>query len=131
MGVYLDWLYSSDADAGWHGNNILGTWHDFRGDLPQSSGYIPTDKMMREIEYLKTPHHDLAAARNCLASMPQSLAVAVCHDVWYRRKVDASGRPYDQFTLAHKAGVSPKTFRDNVYKGLRQIAEHFGYREAA
>lgn len=43
--LFLEVLFSSDQDAGWQGDNILGKLVDFKGDLPMSSGFAGFSKV--------------------------------------------------------------------------------------
>lgn len=43
--LFLEVLFSSDRDAGWQGDNLIGKLVDFKGELPQSSGFSGFSKV--------------------------------------------------------------------------------------
>lgn len=126
VSVYLDWLLTPDTDAGWHGGNVLGKWHDFRGDIPQSSGYLPTDTMEREIRYLRTPHRLLPEAKEVFGQMPKGLRVPLLSWELYKnqgRRIGDEIVGYSQRELADWLGIKEETYKQKVSKGWSWLAE--------
>lgn len=118
--VYLQWLQSADRDAGWHGRHVIGRMVEFKGDLPESSGYMPDDGMIREVRFLRTPHALLADARRVIDSMDRKHRDAVLLSVMCKRRIRVIKGvevQMSQFHIAEEAGVNPNTFRAWVKRG--------------
>lgn len=125
--VYLDWIMTPETDAGWHSGSILGKWHDFQGDLPQSSGYMPTDSMEREIRYLRTPHRLLPEAREVFDRMPKGLRDPLLSWELYKNRGRQDGDEivgYSQRYLADWMGIKEETYKQKVSKARAWLAEY-------
>lgn len=139
--IYLDHVMSADSDAGWHNGSIIGRLVDFRGDLPQSSGFYGVDRMEKEVRFLRRPHKDLPTAISAIERLTPELKIAVFSDRAYRNRTKVAIDPFHpdkpieitwtDDAIASELGVSVRKYRDSITEGYRRIADFCGYQEAA
>jgi len=139
--IYLNWALSTDQDAGWHSGSVIGRLVDFRGDLPQSSGFYGVDRMEKELRFLTGHHADLPIAKAAVAALHDNYKIAVFTDRHYRNRVKVAIDPfvpnrrvefkYTDEALAAMLSISVRTYRYRVDEGYRQIGERTGVQKAA
>lgn len=139
--IYLTWALSSNHDAGWHGGSIIGRLVDFRGDLPQSSGFYGVDRMEKEIRYLTCQHSDLPLARQLIEQLDDKYKIAVFSDRHYRNRVKIAIDPFvpekrvefkwTDEAIAAVLGISTANYRQRVSRAYSLIEDMFTYSNAA
>lgn len=138
---YLDWLYSSNKDAGWHGHALIGRLIDFKGELPQGSGFFGFDRYEREIRYLAYISEDTRRAVEIIDAMPEDHRVAVLSDRAYRGRTKVAVDPFapekpveiawTTEACARELGLTPDTYRKHISRGYAAIELAIEGRKAA
>ncbi len=133
--IYLNWALSTDQDAGWHSGSVIGRLVDFRGDLPQSSGFYGVDRMEKEVRYLCAEHADLPLAKQAIARLDDKYKIAVFSDRHYRNRVKVAIDPfvpnkrvefkYTDEALAAMLGITTANYRQRVSRGYQMIEDSF------
>lgn len=76
--VYLNWVLSTDSDAGWHQPGMLQRMVEFKGDIPPPTGNDQADvKMITEIRWLRQQHALLALAKSLINALPEKQRAAL------------------------------------------------------
>lgn len=137
---YLTVLMSSDRDAGWQDCGLIGKLIDFRGQIPQSSGFSGFSTVWEKSVLVRDWSHDhIAAVRmvNRLAPIHRE-AVAIDRAYRGRTKVVAVDplRPnkpveikWDDPKIAVELGITVATLRVRIHVGYTQLAAMMGLKE--
>lgn len=130
--LYLDVVFSCDGDAGWQGAGLIGKLVDFKGDLPQSSGFSGFEKVYNQSKKLASwsgPHKMAALVMHIISDRQRE---AVCIDRSYRGRTKVAVDPFvpserieihwDDERCAEYAGCSANAFRKRVSEGYEAIS---------
>lgn len=110
--VYLNWILSTDMDAGWHQPNILQSMIEFKGCMPPASGNDQADlKMIREVEYLRRPHVMLAEAKELIGRLPQLQRTCLLVHAHTAGTYDRQGKRWTDTRIAAELGMTVAQYR--------------------
>ncbi|GGO89079.1 hypothetical protein GCM10011348_45990 [Marinobacterium nitratireducens] len=127
--VYLGWLLSTDAEAGWHQPR------DYRGDvrLPGGGGYDQADvKMINEIRWLREPHALLPLAKSLIGRLnPKHSIPLIVHHRYAGTINPATGRYWTDNAIALELGVRLKQYRHRRYHAMVKLGQWLREAEGA
>ncbi|WP_278366887.1 hypothetical protein [Marinobacter salarius] len=131
--LFLEVLLSRDSDAGWAGDSVIGRLVDFKGELPQSSGFSGFSKVYENSKWLRdwSDHHKMACV--LMRAMSDRQREALCLDRAYRNRVKVAVDPFtpDQRVEIHwtddacaqQLRCTKKAFQDRVHNGYCRLEE--------
>ena len=130
--MYLKVILSSDKDAGWQGDNLIGKLIDFKGELPQSSGFSGFSKVWEQTALLRDFPKKFRVAVRLMHTLSDRQRQALCVDRWYRGRIkatfdDAAGSPrlsekrWSDHECAKELGCTERTFRRRIEAGYQRI----------
>jgi hypothetical protein len=129
--LFLEVIHSLDSDAGWRGDNLIGKLMDFKGDLPQSSGFSGFSKVWEQSAFLRnwSDAHKMACVLMRRLSDRKREALAV--DRAYRGRVKVAIDPFnaddeveihcDDDYCAYTLECSADAFRRRVSDAYSQL----------
>lgn len=129
--LFLDVLLSRDRDAGWEGDSLIGKLVDFKGDLPQSSGFSGFSKVYEQSKRMKdwSDAHIMAVAM--LGALSDRQREAVCIDRAYRGRTKVAIDPFtpdqrveiywNDDACAQQLRCTVKAFQDRVHNGYKKL----------
>lgn len=128
VNIYINHRMSTGHDAGWHGESTLGRLVDFCGDIPPPSGNDQADlKMLNEILFVRSPHHDLPQAERVLFSIEKIYRDAIIAKVFCRNRWHDNGKMMTRCNDAYIAQAlnigSVSVYRKRVQRAREQIIE--------
>jgi hypothetical protein len=106
--IYISWLLSTDADAGWHQPR------DYRADVHISGGgYDQADiKMINEIVWLREPHALLPLAKSLIGRLkPKHHVPLIVHYRYIGTANPETSRIWTSSAIAAELGISPDQLR--------------------
>lgn len=92
--LFLEVLFSSDQDAGWQGDSVIGKLVDFKGDLPMSSGFSGFSKVWEKSKLLGDWSDAHMAACLMVRNLSDRKREAVAIDRSYRNRVKVAIDPF-------------------------------------
>jgi len=139
--LFLDVLLSRDQDAGWEGCGLIGKLVDFRGELPQSSGFSGFSKVYEQSKWLRDWTDAHKAACLIMDDLSERQAVAVCYDRAYRGRTKVAVDPFrpkdrveitwDDRACAQQMDCSVPAFRQLVLRGYQSLEARLSLARAA
>lgn len=129
--LFLEVLLKSDEDAGWQGDSIIGKLMDFKGELPQSSGYRGFSKVWEKSQLLG--HWSDAHKMACIVvrGLSDRKREAVAIDRSYRGRVKVAVDPFvpderveicwDDQRCADELGCTINAFRKRINEGYQDL----------
>ena len=92
--LFLEVLFSSDRDAGWQGDNLIGKLVDFKGDLPMSSGFSGFSKVWEKSKLMQdwSDAHKMACV--VMRNLSDRKREAVAVDRSYRNRTKVAIDPF-------------------------------------
>ena len=137
---YLTVIMSTDKDAGWQGCGLIGKLIDFRGQIPESSGFSGFSTVWEKSVLVRDWSHKHVAAVRLVNKLTPENREAVAIDRAYRgrTKVVATDtlrpeRPveikWDDAKISIELGITVTAFRNRVHRGYMQLAALMGIRE--
>ena len=129
--LFLDVLLSKDDDAGWEGDSVIGRLVDFKGELPQSSGFSGFSKVYEASKKL----HDWSDSHVMACVMMRSLSdrqrEALCFDRAYRGRTKVAVDPFtsdkqveihwNDEACAQQLRCTVKAFQDRIHHGYGRL----------
>jgi len=131
--LFLEVLFSSDRDAGWQGDSLIGKLVDFKGDLPMSSGFSGFSKVWEKSRLMRdwSPTHMMACFAVSTLSDRRREAVAV--DRSYRNRVKVAIDPFvpdkrieilwDDRRCADHLSCTVNAFRKRINEGYEELSD--------
>lgn len=91
---FLDVLMSSSHDIPWEGRSVIGALVDFRGEIPQSSGFSGFCKLGNKVDRMRDwqTHHKLAL--RLMNELSDLQVEALCIDRAYRNRTKVAIDPF-------------------------------------
>lgn len=139
--LFLDVLLSRDRDAGWEGDSLIGKLVDFKGELPQSSGFSGFSKVYENSKKLRDWSESHVAACILMRALSDRQREALCFDRAYRGKTKVAVDPFtpeDRVEIywsddacAQQLRCTVKAFQNRVHDGYRSLEEMLCQRMAA
>ncbi|MEC7727374.1 MAG: hypothetical protein VX555_01750 [Pseudomonadota bacterium] len=139
--LFLDVLLSSDGDAGWEGDSIIGKLVDFKGELPQSSGFSGFSKVYESSKRLHNWSRAHINACLLMRKLSDRQREALCFDRAYRGRTKVAVDPFtpDQRVEIHwnddacaqMLRCTVSAFRNRILNGYRAIEAELEASEAA
>jgi len=139
--LFLDVLFSRDQDAGWQGAGIIGKLVDFKGDLPQSSGFSGFSKVYEQSKWLRDWSDAHVAACIVMRSLSDRQCEAAALDRAYRGRTKVATDPFNpdrrveiywsDRKCAEQLRCSEAAFRQRVHDGYRALESKLGVAMAA
>lgn len=133
LDVYLDWLLSSDLDAGWHGDSVLQKMMEYGGDLPRGTGNDQSNvQMISEMRYLKNPHALFDESCAMLGAMAWKHSNAVLHARYFEGKINPlDGRKYTDMVIARMLRLTPRQYRHLKKLGYRKAKDYLAKKDVS
>lgn len=138
---YLTVLMSRDDEAGWQGAGILGRIIEFRGELPDSSGFSGFSTVWEKGQHLRNWSYKYIAAFNLVNRLPVETRTALVLDRAYRGRVKVAIDPFvpdkrvecrwDDEKCGRVMNVKPDTFAKKVLSAYRDLLAQMGVTETA
>jgi len=132
--LFLEVLFSSDQDAGWQGDSVIGKLVDFKGDLPMSSGFSGFSKVWEKSKLLGEWSDAHKGACVIMRNLSDRKREAVTIDRSYRNRVKAAIDPvvpearaeilWDDQRCADLLQCTVNAFRKRIAEGYQQIEDH-------
>ncbi len=129
--LFLDVLFSSDRDAGWHGDNLIGKLVDFKGELPQSSGFAGFSKVYEQTRMLREWSKSHVMACMVMRGISDRQREAVCMDRSYRGRTKVAVDPFtpdqrveihwDDAACAQQLRCTVNAFQKRIQDGYESI----------
>lgn len=131
--LFLEVLFSSDRDAGWQGDNLIGKLMDFKGDLPQSSGFSGFSKVWEQSTLVRdwSDAHKMACL--VIRGLSDRKREAVAVDRSYRGRTKVAIDPFTpekrveiQWTderCADYLGCTVNAFRKRINEGYQALEQ--------
>lgn len=131
--LFLEVLYSADSSIAWEGRTVIGALIDFRGQLPESSGFAGFCTLGQKVDRMHnwTPMQRMAC--RLVMKMSDTQVQAVCVDRAYRGRTKVAIDPFvpdrrvELFWSDEECAVvlecEPETFRKRVSDGYRRLEE--------
>ena len=120
--VYLNWILSTDAAAGWHQPNMLQSMIEFKGCIPPASGNDQADlKMIREVEYLRKPHALLLEARELIGRLPKLQRTCLLVHARAAGTYDRQGKRWTERRIAAELGMTVPQYRHYRRNGMDKL----------
>lgn len=131
--LFLEVIFSSERDAGWQGDNLIGKLVDFKGELPQSSGFSGFSKVWEKSVLLRDWPEAHKMACVVMHRLPDRKREALSVDRSYRNRVKVAIDPFtpdkrieilwnDQ-RCADYLGCSVNAFRKRINEGYQALEE--------
>ena len=127
---HLQMILSATDDTGWEGPTIIGRLMEFKGDLPQSSGFAGVDKMPdRIIRIIDWPAKH-RVSRRLMLQLTEGQRMALYIDRLYRgqHKADSDTARqtrqeayWSDARCAEKLGISKNAFRLRISGGYQAL----------
>lgn len=131
--LFLEVIFSSERDAGWQGDNLIGKLVDFKGELPQSSGFSGFSKVWEKSVLLRDWPEAHKMACVVMHRLPDRKREALSVDRSYRNRVKVT---IDSFTpdkrieilwndqrCADYLDCSVNAFRKRINEGYQALEE--------
>lgn len=130
--LFLEVIMSTDRDAGWQGDSLIGRLVDFKGELPQSSGFSGFSKVWEQSRLLNewSDAHQMACV--VMRRLSDRQREAVCIDRAYRGRTKIAVDPFtpdqrveifwNDETCAQVLRCTANAFVCRVAKGYDRLA---------
>lgn len=129
--LFLEVIMSSDRDAGWQGDSLIGKLVDFKGELPKSSGFSGFSKVWEQTRLLREWSETHAMACVVMHQLSDMQREAVCIDRAYRGRTKVAVDPFtpdqrveifwNDEACAQQLRCKVGTFRQRVLDGYLSI----------
>lgn len=139
--LFLDVLLSKDADAGWEGDSVIGRLVDFKGELPQSSGFSGFSKVYEHSKKLQDWSDTHVLACLMMRSLSDRQREALCFDRAYRGRTKVAIDPFtpnerveiywNDEACAQQLRCTVKAFQDRVHAGYGRLQSMLAEKMAA
>lgn len=130
----LTMLKSSSNDAGWHGGSIIGRLIDFKGEIPDSSGFHGFSTVWEETRWLTDWPERYKLAMRQFRKLQPIYQETLLYEREFRGRIKIAVDPFvphkrvevrwDDGKIAAMMRITPATFRKRVgraYSALEQI----------
>lgn len=139
--LFLDVLFSSDRDAGWHGDNLIGKLVDFKGEIPKSSGFSGFSKVYEQTLFLQNWSDSHKMACVMMRNLSDRQREALCMDRAYRGRTKVAIDPFtpddrveihwDDEACAQYLRCTVRAFVQRVHDGYRSLESSLNHKIAA
>mgnify|MGYP006431478721 CR=1 FL=1 len=129
---YLTVVMSTDEEAGWEGDSVVGKLMDFWGQIPKGSGFAGVDRMWERTLKLGSWPKQYRVAVRLLMSLTKEQRTALCIDRAYRGRTRMHSDTENQRRVqvrwsdrkcAEKMGLNQSQFRMRIKEGYEALDE--------
>ncbi|WP_165856749.1 hypothetical protein [Marinobacter sp. JSM 1782161] len=131
--LFLDVLLTNEEGLAWENMGLVGRLVDFKGHMPQASGYSQVDTLWRRVDKMRNWSAAHKASMILMRRLSDRQREAVCFDRAYRGRTKVAVDPFvplkqveiywGDHQCAEQLGCSVNAFRKRIQEGYQRLAE--------